>query len=178
VVGAVLDVDDGVGLHLAQGHQAELREGPRAMLVACRAEEGAVVGGVGHLPDGAIQGQQPPAPVGGARQGAGGADEAAEQGAQRADAQALAGVGEGGRVGLGLAGQRVELLPDVGQALVTPQGGGDDEIDDVMGGQAALPVAVPAGIVQDGEDELQGAEEVQRGNVVQGQQEVGQQRRP
>jgi hypothetical protein len=148
------------------------------VLVARRAEEGAVVGGVGHLPDGAVQSQQPPAPVGGARQGAGGAEEAAEQGAQRANAQALAGVGEGGRVGLGLVGQGVELLPDVGQALVAPQGGGDDEVDDVVGGQAALPSAVPAGIVEDGKDQLQGAEEVQGGDVVQGQQQVRRQRRP
>ena len=47
----------------------------------------------------------------------------------------------------------------------------------MVGGQAALPWAVPAGIVEDGEDQWQRAEQVQGADMIQRQAEVERQRR-
>jgi len=169
VAAADLEVDDGVAEDLAQGGHAHLGEGGDAVLVVVRAEVLAVVGGVGRLEGAAVQGQKPPAFEVGAGQRAGRADQAAEEQAQGADAEALAGVHEGGRVGRPLLGQGAHLQPDVGEALVAPQRAGEDEVDGVVGGQAALVDAVASGLFEDGEDDLHGAQEHHGAGVIEGQ---------
>jgi hypothetical protein len=154
-----------VGADLADGHQTQLREGALAVLIARRAQSRAVGGGIGRLEDAAVQGHDQPAAVpdtGQARrrQGPAGAVEEQFHG-QRA--QTLACLGEGGIDRQGVVTGGVDVAPDHGEGAVTEQGSGDDEPDDLVGGQAAVAQGGSAG---EGEDFLDGVEReqaIQRG---------------
>ena len=126
---------DGMGAELAEGQQADLREGPVGASARRSAEGAGVLRRVGQVEHGAVEAHQSPAAIEGpdglvGRHGVGRLEEELAEGR---DAQASAGLSEGGVGGLGLITSRVKATPDLGDRIGGEEGHGDDEPDDGLG---------------------------------------------
>ena len=124
---------------LAQGQDAGLGE-RRGGAAAAGATEGPLVGrGIGHVDDEAVEGHGPHPAV--ERPGVVGlpckSDDLLGQEPHGGDAQALAGLAEGGPPRRAALAEGLEPAEDLAVAVAAEQAQGDDEPDQEPGGQAA-----------------------------------------
>src|SRR5262249_54225443 len=162
-----------VAAGLAQGQDAGLGERRGGAATAGATERPLVARGIGHVDNEAVEGHGPHPAVEGARRGGFPlqADDLLGQPSHGGDAQALAGLTEGGPPRRGAFAVGLEPFEDLAVAVATEQAQGDDEPDQEPGGQAPAMRSVLARPLEDpfnvgpGDDTFQGAQSLTSGPV-------------